>query len=248
MQKKTNILVVDDDPKIRRLLLNCLEPEGYGVFEAENSDEVHACLVNNDIDLVTLDLNLGTENGLTIASSLKSASNIPIIIVTGKGDVIDKVVGLEMGADDYISKPFHVREVVARVRSVLRRSQSHPKPDAAKKDLSFENCGSSGQFSFNGWTVDFDTFELTDPKGATVELTSADFRILKILVEHPKRVLSREQIMDHLHGQNWTPYDRTIDNQVARLRKKIEDDPSRPQVIKTVRGVGYTFSADVQKL
>ncbi|MGI9351523.1 MAG: response regulator [Rhizobiaceae bacterium] len=248
MQKNNNILVVDDDPKIRRLLLSCLEPEGYGVFEAENSVQVYDCLSKNDIDLVTLDLNLGSENGLTIASSLKASSDIPIIIVTGKGDVIDKVVGLEMGADDYISKPFHVREVVARVRSVLRRSQLQDKPvNVSQRGVHNETC-SEGCFSFDNWIVDFDTFELKSPQDELVDLTSADFKILKILVEHPKRVLSREQIMDHLHGQNWTPYDRTIDNQIARLRRKLEKDPSRPQIIKTVRGVGYTFSVDVKKV
>ena len=240
-----NILVVDDDPKIRRLLRNCFEPEGFGVFEAENNSEIRDCLSNNTIHLITLDLNLGAENGLTIAASLRADFDIPIIMVTGKGDVIDKVVGLEIGADDYISKPFHVREVIARVRSVIRRTDTRS-PETGKI-INQPPCTPGTCFEFNKWKANFDRFELVDPKGQPCELTTADFKLLRVLLENPKRVLSRDQIMDHLNGHDWSPYDRTIDNQVARLRKKLEEDSSKPQLIKTVRGIGYTFTADVQK-
>lgn len=247
-EKQKNILVVDDDQKIRRLLRNCFEPEGFGVFEAENSSQVDARLAETQIDLITLDLNLGAENGLTIAASLKAKCDIPIIIVTGKGDVIDRVVGLEMGADDYISKPFHVREVIARVRSVLRRSEgAQPVSNDTQVKAPSEEPTESNRYKFNDWVADFDSFELKSPCGSLCELTTADFKLLRVLLENPKRVLSREQIMDHVNGHDWAPYDRTIDNQIARLRKKLEEDPAKPRLIKTVRGIGYTFAADVTR-
>jgi len=241
-----NILVVDDEAKIRNLLRNCFEPEGFGVFEAENTKQLYACIDKRDIHLITLDLNLGKENGLAIAAELRSKSDIPIIIVTGKGDVIDTVVGLEMGADDYIAKPFHVREVIARARSVLRRSEI--RSDLHHETNEDHKTKNATSYHFNNWTANFDSFELFDPDGKLCELTSADFKLLKVLLENPKRVLSRDQIMDQLNGNDWSPYDRTIDNQIARLRKKLEDDPSKPKLIKTVRGVGYTFTADVSSV
>lgn len=248
-EKPINILIVDDDSKIRRLLRNCFEPEGYSVFEAENSADVYECLDENKIDLITLDLNLGSENGLTIASEVKTKSDIPIIIVTGKGEVIDRVVGLEMGADDYISKPFHVREVIARVRSVLRRAEGGPKTsERANTSSDRSDQQKPVRYKFNDWTADMDTLELVAPNGDLCELTTADFKLLKVLLENPKRVLSREQFMDQINGHDWIPYDRTIDNQIARLRKKLEEDPANPKLIKTVRGVGYTFTGDVSRI
>lgn len=241
-----NILVVDDDPKIRRLLRNCFEPEGFGVFEAENNVQIDTCLAENNIHLITLDLNLGAENGLTIAASLRAKCDVPIIIVTGKGDVIDKVVGLEMGADDYIAKPFHLREVIARVRSVIRRSEGRSSSTSEPEKSLLYSTGA--RFQFNSWIADFDSFELLNPNGTPCDMTTADFKLLKVLLENPKRVLSRDQIMDHLNGNNWSPYDRTIDNQIARLRKKLETDPTKPQFIKTVRGIGYTFTTDVKMI
>ena len=152
---------------------------------------------------------------------------------------VDEVVGLEVGADDYISKPFHIREVQARIRSVLRRSA------VAANSLPDNRAGSGGSLIFEGWSACPDTFELRSPKGDIVNLTTTDFRLLQMFLEAPKRVLSRDHIMTALNGHDWQPYDRTIDNQVARLRKKIERDPSHPEMIKTVRGVGYLFAKDV---
>lgn len=246
MNKKTDtVLVVDDDPKVRQLLRRCLEMENYTVLEADSGDDVRACLAKTAVDLITLDLNLGSENGLDIAADLRVQSNIPIIIVTGKGDVIDRVVGLEMGADDYITKPFHIREVLARVRSVIRRSKDRltavedaPVPVAQQPE--------DKVYQVNGWTVCPSRFELKDKQGQLHNLTSNDFKLLLVFLESPKRVLSREHIMDQMNGQDWTPFDRTIDNQVARLRKKIEPDPNNPKIIKTVRGVGYMLAAEVE--
>ena len=244
MSEAKTILIVDDDEKIRTLLRRCLDVDGYSVLEASNAQETFDAIATHPIDLVTLDLQLGPDDGLMIAAELRRSSDVPIIMITGKGDVIDKVVGLELGADDYISKPFHVREVQARVKSALRRSAMSPGTDVATADAG--EC-TGDVFEFEGYSADSSTHTLTAPDGEACELTSTDFRLLLIFLNSPKRVLSRDQIMDQLNGQEWTPYDRTIDNQVARLRKKIESDVSRPTIIKTVRGVGYMFAAQVSK-
>lgn len=240
-EDKKTILVVDDDAKIRLLLRRCLESDGYRIVEAETEAEVIRHMASDTIDLITLDLQLGAENGLHIAAKVRETSSVPIVMVTGKGDVIDKVVGLEIGADDYIAKPFHLREVQARIRSVIRRNEI-----VADRQPSSNPPGE--MFSFNGWIANFQTYELKTPSGDPCEITTTDFKLLMLFLNAPKRVLSRDQIMDQLGGHDWTPYDRTVDNQIARLRKKIETDPARPQIIKTVRGVGYTFVADVEKL
>ncbi len=238
MDTSSHILVVDDDPKVRKLLRRCFEMEGYRVSEAEDSRSVTAAISGDPVDLITLDLGLGQEDGLTIARDIRSKSDIPIIMLTGKGDMIDKVVGLEVGADDYIAKPFHVREVLARVRSVMRRSarQAHAPAESAKSEP-------GRRFKFAGWTVDFGAFDLRSEDGIAVDLTSGEFQLLEVLVNRPHRILSRDQLMDFLKGHDWTPSDRSIDNQIARLRKKIEVDPAT--LIKTVRGIGYSFACEV---
>jgi len=231
-----HIAVVDDDEKIRRLLRRCFEPEGYRVSEAANGSELDAILARDSVDLITLDLGLEGDDGLAIARAVRARSQVPIIMVTGKGDPIDKIVGLEIGADDYIAKPFHVREVLARVRSVLRRSGATTAPDSA----------STGEiYRFDCWEMDVPKRELRRGPGSTENLTTGEFDLLHVLVRHANKVLSRNQIMDNLKGHDWSPYDRSIDNQVARLRRKIEADPDNPRLIKTVRGVGYSLTADV---
>lgn len=237
--RPSKILIVDDDEKIRRLLRRCFEADGYETIEAENSAQVLQALNEHEVDLITLDLHLGFEDGLDIARDIRTRSAVPIVMLTGKDDVIDKVVGLEVGADDYISKPFHIREVQARIRSVLRRSAQAQNAQQEKE------AQHSQKLVFDGWSASPDTFELRSPAGEPVELTTTDFRLLLMFLEAPKRVLSRDHMMTALNGHDWQPYDRTIDNQVARLRKKIERDPAKPQIIKTVRGVGYLFAADV---
>ena len=235
---KTRILVVDDDPKIRTLLRRLFEGEGWDVAEAASREEVRHQLAAGRVDLVTLDLVLGGEDGLTIARELRQESNLPLIMVSGKGDTIDRVVGLEIGADDYITKPFHVREVLARVRAVLRRSE---------EAVAVQNFAGAAReaFSFNGFVVDLSKRELHGPEGVHIPLTTAEFALLEVFVRNVNRVLSRDRIMDLTKGHEWNPLDRTIDNHVARLRKKIECDPENPLLIKTVRGIGYSFTADV---
>jgi DNA-binding response OmpR family regulator len=193
-----------------------------------------------------------------LARQIRASHNVPIVMISGKGDTIDKVVGLELGADDYITKPFHPREVVARIRAVLRRQQpvqaiasSAPGlapegPAKASASPAMTPSGNSSRVRFAGWTLDLASRELTGPDKATLDLTTAEFNLLEALVLRPQRVLSRDTIMDVLKGHDWTPFDRSIDAMVSRLRRKIEPDPAAPRLVKTVRGVGYMLSCPVE--
>jgi two-component system, OmpR family, response regulator len=233
-----HILIVDDDPAIRELLRDCLEDAGFKVSEAASSKPMMERLEKGGVDLVTLDLSLGNENGLALAAEARAISPAPIIMITGKGDMIDRVVGLEMGADDYISKPFHPREVIARVRAVLRRGTSataQATPPALEK------------LSFEGRVLDLGKRELFVADRGLVALTTAEFNLLEALAKRPQRVLSRDTIMDLLKGHDWSPFDRSIDALVSRLRKKIESDPDDPRLVKTVRGIGYILACDVKQ-
>jgi len=243
----TTILVVDDDPDVRVLLRDCLAMEGYRVIEASDGAGLKRALASDPVDLVTLDLNLGGEDGLALAREIRADRNVPIIMISGKGDTIDRVVGLELGADDYISKPFHLREVLARVRAVLRRYEVQAADGAAKAAAAQGTMPSTPSFAFEGWQLDVDRRELRRDVHGLVELTTAEFNMLAIFVQRPSRVLSRDDIMDLLKGHDWSPMDRSIDSLVARLRKKIERDSDAPKLIKTVRGVGYVFSASVSR-
>jgi DNA-binding response OmpR family regulator len=237
-----HILIVDDDPDVRATLHAALGTEGFCIAEAGSGAEMLAAVSTTAFDLITLDLNLGGEDGLKLAREVRSRSNVPIVMITGKGDTIDRVVGLEVGADDYIAKPFHVREVLARIRAVLRRYQHEPAPSSSGANASSE------RYEFESWILDVPRRELTSPSGGICDLTTAEFELLRILVKRPGRVLSRDAIMDLLKGQDWSPLDRTIDGLVARLRRKLEPDNERPRLIKTVRGVGYAFGIEVRRL
>jgi DNA-binding response OmpR family regulator len=238
----SHILVVEDDPKVRLLLRRCFESEGYRVTEAASGAEAVERLGAGGFDLVTLDLTLPDSDGLTVGREIRARSQVPIIMVTGKGDTIDRVVGLELGADDYITKPFHVREVLARVRAVLRRTSAAAQPAGAAADAD------QGDIAFDGWVLDFTRRELRAAAGgAPCELTTSEFDLLKLFATHANRPLSRDQIMDLLRGHDWTPTDRSIDNLVLRLRRKVEPDPDHPSLIKTVRGVGYCFAVKVSQ-
>lgn len=231
-----HILIVDDDPKVRLLLKRCFEAEGFSVSEASDGAGTRAALRRQSVSLITLDLNLGRESGLDLAREIRRDHSVPIIMLTGKGDAIDRVVGLELGADDYLAKPFELRELVARVRAVLRRTGAGSSTPPGQR------------YAFADWTFDLNRRSLEGPDGQDQELTTSEFNLLSALVKRPHRVLSRDEIMDMLKGHDWSPVDRSIDNLIARLRKKIESDPEHPRLIKTVRGVGYTFTADVKQL
>jgi DNA-binding response OmpR family regulator len=237
---ETRILVVEDDPKIRALLRNCFEAEGYRVDEASDAAAVARAIQRSEPDLVTLDINLDGDDGLDIARTVRREHELPIIFVTGKDDVIDRVVGLELGADDYITKPFHVREMLARVKAVLRRSGG--RGQTVGDDLRPAQAGEGGTLMLDGLRIDPSRMAMIDRSGADSGLTTADFKLLMAFLNNAGRALSRDRLMDLIEGPAWVPLDRTIDNQVARLRKKVERDPARPALIKTVRGVGYMLT------
>lgn len=231
---QAHILVVDDDDQVRRLLRRCFEGENYRVSEAKDQAGVDRALPDA-VDLITLDLNLGNADGLTIARTIRQQWDVPIIMITGKGDMIDRIVGLEIGADDYIAKPFHVREVIARVRSVLRRAG--PRVPTTQGSAEKQNT----QISFDDFVLDIDRRVLTR-QGEDIRLTTGEFDLLALFARQPHKVLSRDRIMDLLKGHDWAPNDRSIDNQIARLRKVIEADSQDPRLLRTIRGAGYTFT------
>ena len=235
-----HILIVEDDAKVRLLLRRCFEGEGFRVSEAATGAQAIERLAAGPFDLVTLDLQLPDGDGFAIGREIRARSAVPIIMVTGKGDTIDRVVGLELGADDYITKPFQLREVVARVRAVLRRTA----PGGTRTAAAGAPAGHA-VLAFEGWVLDVPKRELRSAAGAVCDLTTSEFDLLKALATHASRALSRDQIMDLLRGHDWTPTDRSIDNLVMRLRRKIEPDPEHPSLIKSVRGVGYCFAATV---
>ena len=237
-----HILVVDDEAEVRALLRTGLEREGFAVSEAKDGASLMAVLEKGTVDLITLDVRLAGEDGFSLAREVRAKQNVPIVMITGMGDMTDRVVGLELGADDYITKPFYMREVLARIRAVLRRYA----PVAA--EAASHGLQKSPRYAFDGWSLDIARRELKDPEDQLRELTTAEFNLLAILVERPGRVLSRDELMDLLKGHDWTPLDRSIDGLVARLRKKIERGSESPQLVKTVRGVGYAFAGQVRRL
>ncbi len=239
-QAPIHIAVVDDEPPIRTLLRNCFEAEGYRVSEAASGDDLFTLVQSTHIDLITLDLTLGMESGLEIARKLRAELEIPIIMVTGKGDLIDRVVGLELGADDYIAKPFHLREMLARVRTVLRRTQG------ARRASVTPLSESEARFRFDEWELNLTKRDLRAPDGTPCHLTTAEFDLLAVFIKRPGHVLSREAIMDQLKGHDWAANDRAIDSQISRLRKRLGGDAE--SLIKTIRGVGYSFSVKVSKI
>lgn len=227
-----NLLVVDDDEDIRELLRTYLGSVGYTVLEAADAKALRAVLTTQPVDLILLDQRLPDADGLVLAREIRANSNVGIIIITGFGQPVDRILGLELGADDYVAKPVELRELLARIRSVLRRRS--PRPTELPGALDFE-----------GWRIDPSARRLTAPGGGMVELTSGEFDLLMIFARHPNRVLSRDEIMNALHHREAGPYDRAIDVQVGRLRRKIEPDPARPVLIKSVRGAGYLFAPKV---
>jgi DNA-binding response OmpR family regulator len=239
--ERPHILIVDDDPRVRTMLLRYFEGEGFRVSQADSGIVMRERMAGSPADLILLDVGLPGEDGIALARELRSRSDVAIIMLTGRHDMVDRVVGLEVGADDYIPKPFHLREVLARVRTVLRRAQPRaPVGDGGSKH--------EPGFVFDDWRLDPERRQLTAPDGSDVALTTGEFNLLWIFLRQAHRVLGRDQLMDLMHGRGWEAYDRTIDAQVSRLRKKIERDPKIPSIIKSVRGVGYVLTARVERL
>ncbi len=232
---ENRILIVDDDERIQRMLKRYLTEEGYIVLSAENGAQMHECLQNAKVNLVLLDLNLPDTHGLQLAGEIRAQyERIGIIILTGSSGTVDKVVGLEVGADDYVSKPFEERELLARIRSVLRRTMA---AEPIRDDASIA--------TFSDYKLDFQAHTLLNENGDVIELTTHQFKLLSYLVHNPNRVLSRDQIMDEIVGKDWAPTDRSVDVLVGKLRSKIEVDPAKPLLIKTIRGAGYKFTTGV---
>lgn len=238
MEQTPHILVVDDDREIRDLLSKFLERQGMRVSAARDAREARKLWPLGRYHLVVLDLMMPGESGLDFARWLRTQGEVPIVMLTAMGEETDRIVGLELGADDYVAKPFNPRELLARVRAVLRRAHGEgaapkePPPKAIR---------------FAGWSLEPARRRLVDPSGVEVALTGGEYELLLVLLERPNRVLTRDMLMDLLRGRQAGPFDRAIDVAVSRLRRKLEDDGRNPQLIKTVRGGGYVLAADVEK-
>jgi two-component system, OmpR family, response regulator len=239
MQGAPHILIVDDHREIRDLVSRALTKEGFRVTTAADGRAMQKVLADGRIDLILLDLMLPGEDGLSLCRTLRAESNVPIIMLTAKGEEVDRVIGLEMGADDYLSKPFGSRELIARIKAVLRRSQ-----DTMSKDHSEQKPKS---YHFDRWDLDTGARALLRDDGVTMPLSTGEYDLLIALVERPQRVLNRDQLLDLARGRSAAGIDRSIDTQVSRLRKKLELDPGDPQIIKTVWGGGYMFTPAVSR-
>jgi len=238
MNDTAHILIVDDQKDICELVQDYLSGEGYRVSTANDGSGMRRVMAQHAIDLVILDLMLPGEDGLTLARALRNESGVGIIILTGRGETVDRIIGLEMGADDYLPKPFHLRELLARVKSVLRRVSARSQEKQSQSPRS--------KARFAGWNLDLSTRELLSPAGSEVRLTTGEFDLLAAFVNNANQVLSRDRLLDLARNREAGPFDRTIDVQVGRLRRKLEDDPQKPTIIKTVRGTGYIFTPIVE--
>jgi two-component system OmpR family response regulator len=238
MAAAPHILIVDDHREIRDLVSRALTKEGFRVSAVADGRAMRKALADSRIDLILLDLMLPGEDGLSLCRALRAESHIPIIMLTAKGDEVDRVIGLEMGADDYLAKPFGSRELVARIKAVLRRSREQTPTGSGERHK---------RFRFDRWQLDTGSRELLRNDGVVVPLSTGEFDLLIAFVERPQRVLSRDQLLDLARGRAANALDRSIDTQVSRLRKKLERDPSDPKIIKTVWGGGYTFTPAVSR-
>jgi two-component system, OmpR family, response regulator len=239
MDPLSHILVVDDHRDIREPLGAYLEKNGYRVSMAADAQAARRLIDSAAIDLVVLDIMMPGEDGLSLCRYLRETSQISVILLTARADETDRIVGLEMGADDYVTKPFSPRELLARIKSVLRRIHSLP-PQRQPVD--------AAQVQFEGWTLDLARRQIIDAENIAIPLSAAEFALLDAFLRHPRMVLSRDQLLDLTQGREANVFDRSIDNQVSRLRKKIEVDPKNPALITTVRGGGYMFTSSVERL
>jgi two-component system, OmpR family, response regulator len=238
MSESPHILVVEDDRDISRLVGRYLRENDCRVSFAADGREMDECLASSRIDLVVLDVMLPGEDGLSLCRRLRAKSHLPVVMLTAKGDELDRIIGIEMGADDYLSKPFNPRELLARIRAVLRRTSlaAVSGPEAGTRLMTFDN-----------WQLNCVARSLTNPEGSLVTLTSAEFDLLQALCERAGRTLSRDQLVDITQGRSAGAFERSVDILISRIRRKIERDPHRPEMIKTVRSGGYLFTPDVER-
>lgn len=241
MSQDVTILVVDDDEAIRELLEDFLGEQGYKVILLDSAEALRMALEQQVPDLVLLDVGLPGEDGLSLARYIREKFNLGIIMVSGAGETLDRIIGLEVGADDYIAKPFEPREVLARIKSVLRRYKQNPATEDAVSSESTDTGESSNSVQFGIGRLDLLRRQLLDDQGAEIPITAMEFETLKVFAERPNRPLSRDQLLNLTQHRDWDPYDRSVDIRIARLRRKIEPDPEKPTHLKTVRGMGYMF-------
>ena len=235
------ILIVDDEEEMRDIVRTLLELNGFEAIEASSAEEMFDQISRNNLALIILDIGLPESDGLTAMKELRQEHDIPVVLLTGKGDVIDKVVGLELGADDYITKPFHSHELIARVKTVLRRANK-----TAQK-LTSNSTSEQDYFVFNDWKLNVNTQNLKDPNNEEVAITSHEFYILHALIRFAGKSLTREQLLDFIGNgkREYSPYDRSLDVMIAKLRKKLNDSPKQPRFIRTIRQSGYMFIAEL---
>jgi two-component system, OmpR family, response regulator len=239
MTAQDHILVVDDDAEIRALLREYFEKNGYRVSVAADGRAMWSAIDVSQPDIVVLDLMMPGDDGFKLCRDLRARSDVPIIMLTARGEETDRIVGLELGADDYLPKPFNARELLARVKSVLRRMRALPrnlKPDTVRG------------LRFAGWMLDIASRNLTSPKGVVIALSGTEFRLLRTFLTHPNRVLTRDQLIDLMLSRDAAPFDRAIDVQVSRLRQRLGEDAKEPAIIKTVRSQGYVLAAQVEEI
>jgi two-component system OmpR family response regulator len=240
MERPDHLLLVDDDRQLLALLRDYFEAAGFRISTAENGPQMRAAMARAPVDLVVLDLMLPAEDGLALCRDLRTRGKVyvPVLMLTARGDEADRVLGLEMGADDYLAKPFASRELLARVRAVLRRTRMLPP--------SMQTVAQAKTLTFGDWRLDTTARHLLDAQGTMVSLTGGEYRLLRVLLDHPQRVLSRDQLLNLTQGRDADPFDRSIDLLVSRLRQRLRDDSREPRYLKTVRNEGYVFCAEVQ--
>lgn len=236
---RDHILVVDDDPEIRHLLQAYLEKNGLRVTTTGDGNGMWQVLDSARVDLIVLDLMLPGVDGLELCRTLRARSKIPVIMLTARGDEMDRILGLEMGADDYLPKPFSARELLARIKGVLRRARDLPVDGLEEMPT---------RLAFAGWVLDTRTRNLTSPDEVVIALSQAEYRLLHVLLTHPNRALSRDQLLDLTQGREAGPFDRSIDVLIGRLRRRLGDDAKEPLLIKTLRGQGYLLGAKVEPM
>jgi two-component system OmpR family response regulator len=239
MDAQDQILVVDDDVEIRSLLGEYLAKNGFRVRAVKDGREMWAALEQSRTDLIVLDLMLPGDDGLDLCRMLRARSDTPVIMLTAKGEETDRIVGLELGADDYLAKPFNPRELLARIKVILRRARSLP------RNLQPEEIR---QIRFAGWLLDVSARHLISPQGVVTSLSGAEYRLLRIFLGHPNRVMNRDQLTELLQGRDSDPFDRSIDVQVSRLRRRLQEDAKEPTLIKTVRSEGYVLATGVENV
>lgn len=236
MSDMTRVLICDDEPVLRQMVRDYLDGRGFVVAEADGAEDMRRKIGVEPPDVIVLDINMPGEDGLTALRTLRGGSDIPVIMLTAADDVIDRVVGLEMGADDYLGKPVDLRELEARIKAALRR-----RPSGASAKIANTPRSTESMVPFGPCMLDLNGARLIDAEGQEVYITAMEFNLLRVFAENRGRVLNRDQLLDQAHDKSWEPFDRSIDLRISRIRRKIELNPSKPEVIRTVRGIGYVF-------